>query len=76
MYWEISGDSLETVTSDQVIKQLNEQVLFELGLSVSIQYGYSAPRFPSEGNLSTNNGFIGFDVIFEDETDQWLVGLV
>ena len=75
MYWELSGDSIETVSSDQVIKQLNEQVILELGLSVSIEYGTPAPRFPSSGELATNNGYIGFDVIFEDETDQWLGGL-
>ena len=64
MYWELSGDSIETVSSDQVIKQLNEQVILELGLSVSIEYGTPAPRFPSSGELATNNGYIGFDVIF------------
>ena len=71
MYWEISGEGIETVSSDQVIKQLNEQVLFELGISVSIGYGY-----PAHTEGAANNGYIGFDVIYTDETDQWLSGIV
>lgn len=72
MYWEISGGGLEeTITADQVIAQENEQVIFELGISVSVNYGY-----PAHHPNAANNGYIGFDVIYEDETDQWLSGIV
>ncbi|MEZ4720554.1 MAG: hypothetical protein R2813_01600 [Flavobacteriales bacterium] len=81
MYWEISGDSLDAViSSDQTIRYGNEQVIFELGLSVFVQYGYPATVKIPSGNggeiYSSTNGYIGFDVIYEDETDQWLTGLV
>jgi hypothetical protein len=76
MIWELSGENITTVTSDQAITLLNEQVIFDLGLSVSVSYGYPAPTYPSDGNASANAGFIGFDIQYEDETDQWLAGLV
>lgn len=70
MYWEISGDDLETITSDQSIELNNEQVLFELGLSVTVNYGY-----PAMNSRAVNNGYIGFEVIYKDQTDQWLSGI-
>lgn len=77
MYWELSGENIETVTADQVVSQLNEQVIFELGLSVTVAYGFPASTFPSDNeNNITNNGYIGFDIEYEDETDQWLAGVV
>lgn len=70
MHWELTGDGIETVSAEQAIKQNNEQVIFDLGLSISVNYGY-----PANEENAVNNGYIGFDVIFDDETDQWLSGL-
>lgn len=71
MYWELSGDSIETITSEQTIRQLNEQVIFDIGLSISAEYGY-----PGLDENAKNNGFIGFSISYEDDTDAWLSGVV
>lgn len=68
--WVIYGDGIDTISSDQTIKVGNEQVLFDLGLSVSTAYGY-----PALSGKSVTNGFLGFEVSFSDETDQWLTGI-
>lgn len=69
--WVLTGDNIAPVTSDQTVEQQNEQVIFDLGLSVTVNYGY-----PAGSDKAFNNGFIGFDLVYEDETDQWLSGLV
>lgn len=71
MYWELSGAGIETVTAEQSVSQNNEQVVFDIGLSVTVDYG-----FPAAEEGAVNNGYIGFNVSYEDETDQWLSGLV
>lgn len=79
--WELTGSALEeTITSDQAVWYDNEQIVFELGLSFTLNYGY-APfkevRNP-QGDLVTAplNGYLGFEVAYEDENDQWLGGLL
>lgn len=81
MTWTLSGGNLETpISSDQAVWLDNEQVIFELGLSLTLNYGYSpfelvtAPN--GEETTAPNNGYLGFEVVYEDETNQWLGGLL
>lgn len=69
--WTLYGDGIDPVSSDQSIRYRNEQVLFDLGLSVTAAYSYAG------GNAkAVSNGYVGFDVVYENETDAWLSGLV
>jgi len=62
---------LDTIYADQTIRQNNEQVLFDLGLSLSVGPGFAANE---EGTI--NNGYIGFNIEYDDQTDQWLGGII
>ncbi len=78
--WKLYGGDLEdTVTSDQAVWLDNEQIVFDLGLSFTLNYGYppfnDIVRPDGDEPLDPLNGFLGFEVSYEDETDQWLFGL-
>lgn len=80
MTWVIYGEGIDTVFSEQAVWQDNEQILFELGLSVTLNYGYPAYEIFTAPNgqelIAAENGFLGFEIVYEDQTDQWLGGLV
>jgi len=63
-------DPIDTIYADQTVRQNNEQVLFDLGLSLTIGPGYSAGH-----DDAIDNGYLGFSIAYDDETDQWLGGV-
>jgi len=69
--WTLYGDGIGPVESEQTIQYRNEQVITDLGLSVTTAYAH-----PGTDPGAIANGCIGSDVEFEDETDHWLIGLV
>lgn len=70
LYERNSSTPIDTIRADQTIRQANEQILFDLGLSLTV-----GPGFPGLDDRAVNNGFVGFDIEFEDESDQWLSGI-
>ena len=42
----------------------------DLGLSLTV-----GPGFPALAERSVNNGFVGFEISYDDETEEWLSGL-
>jgi hypothetical protein len=68
--WVLYGDGIDTVKSEQSISQGSEQVIFELGLSVATEYGY-----PALSGKSVTNGYLGSEIGYADETDNWLSGI-
>lgn len=69
IYQRNSENPIDTIFADQTVRQQNEQILFELGLSLLV-----GPGYPAHNSRAVNNGFIGFDIAYADETDQWLSG--
>jgi len=69
--WVLYGDGIDTVESEQSISQGSEQVIFELGLSVATEYGY-----PALSGRSVTNGYLGSEIAYADETDNWLSGII
>ena len=69
--WEITGGDLQSpITSDQAILVENEQLIFDLGLSVTLRKGQD----PFEDRESLN-GALGAEMIFEDPGRPWLTGV-
>jgi hypothetical protein len=60
---------IDTIFADQTVRQRNEQIMFELGLSLTV-----GPGYPAHDDEAVRNGFVGFDIAYDDETDQWLSG--
>lgn len=71
LYQRNSTEPIDTIWADQTILQANEQLMFDLGLSLTV-----GPGFPALNENSVDNGFLGADISFADETDQWLSGIV
>ena len=73
-YWYLinktTGDS---IFSDTNIHVPNEQVIAKWGLSVTVGQAVS-PGYP-ENELDDANGFIGYEIIWEDDSRQWLTGM-
>jgi hypothetical protein len=69
IYQRNSENPIDTIFADQTVRQQNEQILFELGLSLLV-----GPGYPALNERAVNNGFIDFDISYADETDQWLSG--
>ncbi|MEX2597694.1 MAG: T9SS C-terminal target domain-containing protein, partial [Salibacteraceae bacterium] len=70
LYQRDSDTPIDTIRADQTVRQRNEQVMFELGLSLTV-----GPGYPANDENAVRNGFVGADIEFDDETDQWLAGL-
>jgi len=70
LYERNSAEPIDTVFADQTIRQANEQVMFDLGLSLTV-----GPGYPALDENAVSNGYVGFDVEFDDEADQWLSGI-
>jgi hypothetical protein len=70
LYERNSTEPIDTIYADQSIRQNNEQILFDLGLSLTV-----GPGFPGLEDNAVNNGYLGFDIAYADETDQWLGGI-
>ncbi|MGD1846392.1 MAG: T9SS C-terminal target domain-containing protein [Salibacteraceae bacterium] len=71
-YWEMQSEALQngTAVSNRTIALENEQLLFDIGLSITM--GQVAE--PTTDN-AINNGFIGARISYEDESSPWLSGL-
>ncbi|MEQ9188185.1 MAG: T9SS type A sorting domain-containing protein [Cryomorphaceae bacterium] len=71
LYERNSATPIDTVKASQTIRQANEQIMFDLGLSLTV-----GPGHPAFDAATVNNGYVGFDIQFDDESDQWLSGIV
>lgn len=68
---EIDGNgNTKTIYSERDISTLNEQILADYGLSVSVRQ-VDAPGY----DQTIDNGYIGSDVTFADRTLPWLSGV-
>ena len=72
LYERNSSAPIDTIFADQTIRQNNEQLLFDLGLSLTVGPGF--PALSEQANKVTN-GVIGFEVSYSDETEEWLTGI-
>lgn len=71
VYNASTGDTL-VKKSDTIIELKNEQIIPELGMSVTIEQ----PLAPGKDTLDDgNNGVLFSDVLFEDNTRAWLSGI-
>lgn len=68
--WRLSDASGKTWTSDTTIDRRNEQVISELGISISMEQIVN----PGEAN-AVNNGFINSSVVYKDSSQIWLSGV-
>jgi hypothetical protein len=66
----INNTTAESVKSDRTIKTLNEQLVLQWGLAVSIVQ-VTDPGL----SISPNNGLISGSMTFDDPTKHWLNGL-
>lgn len=71
-FWRMESEALASgiYESPRTIEIENEQLLFDLGLSVTMGQ-VAAPTT----DASANNGFIGATISFEDEGSRWLTGV-
>lgn len=70
-YFEISGGDLESpIMSSKGIKIRSEELVLELGISVTTEQ-CGNPGFDQE----PNNGFLGAEIEFADPLNPWLTGL-
>lgn len=71
-YWRLESVAARNgaIEATRTIAIENEELLFDLGLSITM--GQVVPP-TTEG--SANNGFLGATISFEDEASQWLTGL-
>lgn len=73
-FWKLTNlDNGEIIYSDTNIHVPFEQVIAKWGLSVTVGQAV-APGWP-ENELDDANGFIGFEIIWEDDARQWLSAL-
>lgn len=72
-WYLINLDTKDTVFSDTNIFVPNEQVIPQWGLSVTVVQQVN-PGFP-ENERDNSNGFIGSELIWEDDARQWLSGM-
>lgn len=74
--WEITDELGNSVaTSNSSIAIQNEQIIPELGLSVSIQQPFNTGLDTADEANGSNNGFISASLEFDDPTKAWLTGL-
>ena len=72
-WYLINLDDNDTVFADTNIHVPNEQVIAKWGMSVTIGQAVS-PGYPNN-ELDDANGFIGFDIVWQDDAQQWLTGI-
>ncbi|MDX5321605.1 MAG: hypothetical protein LPK45_10775, partial [Bacteroidota bacterium] len=72
-WYLVNLDENDTVYSDTNIHVPVEQVIEKWGMSVTIGQAV-APGYPNN-ELDDANGFIGFEIEWEDDVRQWLSGL-
>ncbi len=76
--WEIADESGTVIaTSNSSLVLQNEQIIPELGLSVTIggKQNYDTGLDTADIPNGTNNGFISASMEFDDPTKAWLTGL-
>jgi len=69
--WILINSANDTVYSDQSIKIANEQLMLDLGLSVTIQQVYK----PGDVVNAIDNGFIEATITYADSSKRWLAGV-
>ncbi len=69
--WMIYAEGRDTVFSDRTVAMDDEQIIFDLGISVKASFGFG----PKDERVS-RSGAIGATISFDDETDRWLTGIV
>ncbi|MBI1221581.1 MAG: hypothetical protein GC180_03170 [Bacteroidetes bacterium] len=72
-WYLVNIDDQDTVYSDTSIHLPDEQVIAKWGMSVTVGQAV-APGWPTN-QLDDANGYIGYDVVWEDDARQWLTGL-
>jgi len=66
-----NGGPSDTITNERGIDELNEQILENYGLSISLQ------QVGRPGDNQTNgNGYITSDITYTDSTKPWLAGVI
>lgn len=74
-YWTLTGEELEeAVVSDRSISIENEQLLFDLGISITVGQ-VEAPGLRADFTPTENNGLLEASIEFEDESHPWLSGV-
>jgi hypothetical protein len=69
--WKLVNSNGETIYSDRTLNQVNEQILADYGLSVSVhQVGY-----PGDESAVANNGYINSTISYADPARAWLAGV-
>jgi hypothetical protein len=68
--WLLSDSKGNTWNSEKTIAVANEQLLLDLGLSLTI----SQPKFPGD-SAAINNGYLEATIQFADSSKKWLSGV-
>ncbi len=72
-YWQLTGTgngTSVTIYSEDSLNQINEQILSDYGISLTINQVQRPGDNPSSGN-----GYIGSNVVFDDQSKPWLAGV-
>lgn len=70
--WVLTNNTtLDEWYSDKTIKVSNEQLLLDLGLSITIEQVYK----PGETESAVKNGFLEATISFADSSDRWFAGI-
>lgn len=72
-WYIVNLDDNDTVFSDTNIHVPNEQVIAKWGISVTVGQAVS-PGYPNN-ELDDANGFIGYEIVWQDDARQWLTGI-
>ncbi len=69
--WELMNEAGKTWKSDTTIDIRDEQLLLDLGLSITWE------QVPEPGDsVAVNNGLLGSSITYPDSSNQWLSGIV
>ncbi|MFH0865149.1 MAG: T9SS type A sorting domain-containing protein, partial [Bacteroidota bacterium] len=70
--WQLLyNNNLDTVFSEKTIRVANEQLLLDLGLSITIEQVYK----PGNIAAATKNGFLEATISYADSSKRWLTGV-
>ncbi len=71
--WDLLDGNTDSliVSSERTIKVANEQILLDLGLSITI----GQIKYCGLDSIEGNNGFLGAGIVYADSTKPWLNGV-